>query len=163
MISRSNRYKQFSLIHSHRHQHYHSRLSSLNSTIAIQIMSSPSSSEMPPIYDTIILGAGFAGLTAARRIAQLTPARILILEARDRIGGRVLTANNFDTPVDVGASWIHGWREGNPVKDLCEELGIVSAAFLFLALSDVQRSGQTSFNRKDFRFQYLHDVVFYRK
>jgi monoamine oxidase len=64
---------------------------------------------MPATHDTIIIGAGAAGLAAAR---ELTEARksILILEARDRIGGRVLTTIDPHTalPIELGAEFIHG-------------------------------------------------------
>jgi len=50
----------------------------------------------------------------------------LILEARDRIGGRVWTDHSLGMPLDMGASWIHGIR-GNPVTDLAEEFGLETA------------------------------------
>jgi len=55
------------------------------------------------ICETIIIGAGISGLTIA---AGLDNPDFLILEARDRIGGRVFT--NKDTHLDMGAAWIHG-------------------------------------------------------
>lgn len=55
------------------------------------------------IFETIIIGAGISGLTIA---AGLDTSNFLILEARDRIGGRVST--NKDTHLDMGAAWIHG-------------------------------------------------------
>lgn len=62
-----------------------------------------------PIYDAIIIGAGAAGLAAAR---ELDAARknFVVLEARDRIGGRVLTTIDPHTalPVELGAEFIHG-------------------------------------------------------
>jgi monoamine oxidase len=56
----------------------------------------------------VIIGAGTAGLTAARELARRGLPAIL-LEARNRIGGRVWT--NFDfapLPVEFGGEWIHG-------------------------------------------------------
>jgi monoamine oxidase len=76
-----------------------------------------------PTYDTLILGAGLAALTAAR---SLTHHRIAILEARDRVGGRAYTSTDTPRPVDLGCSMIHGFREGNPAaKLITEELGMV--------------------------------------
>lgn len=57
---------------------------------------------------TVVIGAGFAGLTAARDM-QKTGERIVVLEARDRIGGRVHTERRFaGFPVEFGAEFIHG-------------------------------------------------------
>ena len=59
----------------------------------------------PPEF--IIIGAGVAGLTAAR---ELTAAgvRVLVLEARERLGGRVMTHHTPDGPVELGAEFVHG-------------------------------------------------------
>lgn len=59
-------------------------------------------------YHTIIIGAGAAGLAAGRRLHDAGRA-ILILEARDRIGGRIWTDEHFAAfPIDLGAEFIHG-------------------------------------------------------
>jgi monoamine oxidase len=54
--------------------------------------------------DVVIVGAGFAGLTAARELSRqgLT---VSVLEARDRVGGRVRAGNLVGVNVDVGAQW----------------------------------------------------------
>jgi monoamine oxidase len=59
----------------------------------------------PP--EILIIGAGVAGLTAAR---DLTAAgvRVLVLEARDRLGGRIMTHHTPDGPVELGAEFVHG-------------------------------------------------------
>jgi monoamine oxidase len=58
-----------------------------------------------------------AGLAAARQLRDLGH-DVLVVEARDRIGGRVWTSDKWaDMPVDLGASWIHG-IEDNPLTDL---------------------------------------------
>jgi monoamine oxidase len=60
--------------------------------------------------DVIVLGAGMAGVTAARALAD-EGARVIVVEARDRIGGRVHTLRDFaETPVEAGAEFIHGSR-----------------------------------------------------
>ena len=59
-------------------------------------------------YDCIVIGAGVAGLAAARKLQQ-GGKQVLVLEARQRIGGRVWTDDSWpDAPVDLGAQWIHG-------------------------------------------------------
>lgn len=59
--------------------------------------------------DVIILGAGAAGLSAAVDLAQ-AGLKVTILEARDRIGGRIFTNHDAvcDAPVELGAEFIHG-------------------------------------------------------
>ncbi|NKF31884.1 FAD-dependent oxidoreductase, partial [Pseudomonas sp. BGM005] len=58
-------------------------------------------------YDTIVIGAGMSGVTAARMLADAGE-RVVVLEARERIGGRMSTDRTAGFPVDLGASWIHG-------------------------------------------------------
>lgn len=58
----------------------------------------------------IVVGAGVAGLAAARRL-QMAGAQVLVLEARDRPGGRVHTDHTLAShPVELGAEFIHGDR-----------------------------------------------------
>jgi len=60
------------------------------------------------LYDVIIIGAGAAGLAAGRRLHDAGQS-ILILEARDRIGGRIWTDHTFaNFPIEQGAELIHG-------------------------------------------------------
>src|SRR5438309_3684863 len=59
--------------------------------------------------DVMIVGAGAAGLMAARELSN-AGMHVIVLEGRDRIGGRVHTiANNgFSQPVETGAEFVHG-------------------------------------------------------
>ena len=70
----------------------------------------------------IVIGAGIAGLTAAN-LLHTAGVAVTVLEARDRIGGRIRTTEVAGTPVDLGASWIHTPR-GNPLTTLMAELNI---------------------------------------
>jgi len=64
----------------------------------------------------VVVGAGAAGLAAAEVLAA-EDYDVVVLEGRDRIGGRLHTdTDTFGVPVDLGASWVHG-VEGNPVLD----------------------------------------------
>jgi monoamine oxidase len=62
----------------------------------------------PP--EVLIIGAGVAGLTAAGDLTA-AGARVLVLEARDRLGGRVMTHHTPDGPIELGAEFVHGTVE----------------------------------------------------
>ncbi len=73
--------------------------------------------------DILIVGAGAAGIAAARRIAA-TGARYALVEASPRIGGRCLTdSTTFGVPYDRGAHWIHR-PDLNPVVPLAAGAGL---------------------------------------
>ncbi len=72
-----------------------------------------------------IIGAGISGLAAAAALADAGFV-VEVFEARDRIGGRVVTDRTLDAPLDLGASWIHGAR-GNPLTDIAEDLDLMRA------------------------------------
>ena len=72
--------------------------------------------------DLIIVGAGAAGIAAARR-AKEAGLSVCILEARDRIGGRAQTIEIAGTPIDLGAHWMH-MAAHNPLIPLGEKLGV---------------------------------------
>jgi monoamine oxidase len=71
---------------------------------------------------TIIVGAGIAGLAAARRLSE-AGREVLVLEGRERIGGRIWTSQAWTgMPLDLGASWIHGIAN-NPLTALADSIG----------------------------------------
>ncbi|KAH8678446.1 hypothetical protein BX600DRAFT_532349 [Xylariales sp. PMI_506] len=66
-------------------------------------------------YDVVVIGGGYTGLTAARDAA-VAGLRVLLLEARDRIGGRSWSSNIGGYPFEMGGTWVHWaqphvWRE----------------------------------------------------
>lgn len=72
--------------------------------------------------DVIVIGAGISGLAAARHLVDHGQS-VLILEARNRVGGRIWTSRKWaDAPMDLGASWIHG-IDGNPIYQLAQQAG----------------------------------------
>jgi monoamine oxidase len=70
----------------------------------------------------VVVGAGIAGLTVAAALRQAGIDHV-VLEARDRVGGRLHTVDVAGTPVDLGGSWIHH-PIGNPMSALAAELGV---------------------------------------
>lgn len=78
--------------------------------------------------DVAVIGAGIAGLAAAAGVVAAGRSCV-VLEARNRVGGRIWTSTAWaDLPVDLGASWIHG-TDGNPVYAEASRLGIDTTVF----------------------------------
>lgn len=84
----------------------------------------PPSSAQPPIVDVdvAIVGAGFSGLSAARKL-QDAGLSVVVLEARDRVGGRIHTRHAPEgTPIDVGRQWVGPGQDR--ILALIDELGV---------------------------------------
>ena len=60
-------------------------------------------------YDVVVVGAGFAGLAAARELSWLGSS-VCILEGRNRIGGRTWLDERLGRPLELGGGWVH-WRQ----------------------------------------------------
>jgi monoamine oxidase len=60
-------------------------------------------------YDVVVVGAGFAGLAAAREFSWLGSS-VCILEGRTRIGGRTWLDERLGRPLELGGGWVH-WRQ----------------------------------------------------
>jgi monoamine oxidase len=74
----------------------------------------------PSDFDVVIIGAGAAGLAAGKRLAA-DRLSFVILEARERIGGRAFTKTINGFPLDLGCGWLHS-ADRNPWTKIAEEL-----------------------------------------
>lgn len=71
-------------------------------------------------WDVAVIGAGMAGLAAARTLTD-RGLEVVVLEGRDRIGGRTWTSRGLGPAVDLGGAWIHG-EDGNPLTSLADHV-----------------------------------------
>jgi monoamine oxidase len=112
----------------------------------------------------IVIGAGLAGLAAAKQV-QEQGADAIIFEAGSYIGGRVRTDRSLGAPFELGAGWIHGPSRQNPTQQLAN---LVNARTYVTdddnfdvfdpqgnALSDAQ------YERLDELYEYLEEILFY--
>ena len=89
-----------------------------------------------------MIGAGAAGIGAARRLADSGSVSVLVLEARDRVGGRVHTIEPAGFPLDRGAEWLHS-ADRNPLSPLAQQLGFSIHRRPPEWVSRLRRSGET--------------------
>ncbi|XP_057512977.1 polyamine oxidase 1 [Actinidia eriantha] len=82
--------------------------------------------ESPIRSSVIIVGAGVSGISAAKVLAENGVDDILILEASERIGGRIRKDEFGGVSVELGAGWIAGvgGKESNPVWELARKSGL---------------------------------------
>ena len=111
-----------------------------------------------PAGPVVVVGAGVAGLGAARDlVAAGRP--VVVVEARNRIGGRVWSVDVGDAAVDLGGSWLHGLRD-NPITGIAEALGIdlVRTHYDDALLFDADGS-PLSWSRLDDQYETVEDLL----
>lgn len=84
--------------------------------------SSEDETETPNGKSVIVIGAGISGLAAARKLKE-KGFEVTVLEAQEKVGGRLRTNRSLGIPFDEGASWIHGIN-GNPITNLAQQAGM---------------------------------------
>lgn len=75
--------------------------------------------------DVIVVGAGFAGLSAAERLTSMGLS-VLVLEGRDRVGGRSFTGEVAGVKVDLGATWVS--PRHTAIRDLAARVGCTTTS-----------------------------------
>lgn len=75
-----------------------------------------------PNKSVIIIGAGISGLAAAKTLHD-RGFQVTLLEAQDKVGGRLRSNRSLGIAFDEGASWIHGIKK-NPITDLAQKAGM---------------------------------------
>ncbi|RMZ75986.1 hypothetical protein DV738_g5174, partial [Chaetothyriales sp. CBS 135597] len=83
----------------------------------IGVIQPPAQVDKPSeVFDVLVVGAGYTGLTAARDTST-AGLRTLILEGRDRIGGRTWTSNIDGYKYEMGGTWVH-WFQPHTYREL---------------------------------------------
>ena len=78
--------------------------------------------ELQQVGRAVVVGAGIAGLAAAGYLRN-AGWEVEVVEARDRVGGRIHTDRSLGVPLERGASWVHGVT-GNPMVRLVQQAGL---------------------------------------
>ncbi|WP_374357234.1 flavin monoamine oxidase family protein [Chitinimonas sp.] len=107
----------------------------------------------------LVLGAGMAGLAAARTLTDRGYG-VIVLEARQRTGGRIDTSNHWpDLPLDLGASWIHGIDQ-NPLTELAAKAGARTHATYYSSATDYFSDGSRISQATDRDIESWTDAIF---
>ncbi|KAJ3086975.1 hypothetical protein HK102_012055, partial [Quaeritorhiza haematococci] len=95
-----------------------------NLIVAVCALSAPLAVLAQQNPDVIVIGGGPSGIAAARKLTD-AGRKVLILEGRNRMGGRVWSDKGLGFSVDLGASWIQG-PQNNPMTDLASKYNITT-------------------------------------
>ncbi|MEB3308972.1 MAG: NAD(P)/FAD-dependent oxidoreductase [Snowella sp.] len=107
----------------------------------------------------VVIGAGLAGLAAAREL-QRQSHDVIVIEARERIGGRIWTSLKWpDIPLDLGATWIHG-TQGNPLTNLAEQIKAKRLITSYDRAVTYNTSGKPLSSEEEARMENLRKQVF---
>jgi monoamine oxidase len=118
------------------------------------------------VSDTVVvIGAGLAGLAAARALID-DGVEVVIVEARDRVGGRAHTVNVAGTAADLGPSWVHGVTD-NVVAEFADDAGIELVPFDYDnavgsdddALAEIEKLAEAALEEDDPEGSPLADLL----
>lgn len=107
----------------------------------------------------LVIGAGIAGLAAAQELHKQGH-EVVVVEARERIGGRIWTSTQWtDMPLDFGATWIHG-TQGNPLTGLAEQIKAKHLTTSYDRTVTYNTSGQPLSEAEEVQIEDLRKQVF---
>ena len=94
-------------------------------------------------FDVVVIGGGFAGVTAARDSSKNNH-KTLLLEARNRLGGRTFGADFEGTSIEMGGTWIHNtqpfvWAEAERYAMAVKETPGAVAELMQMVMPDGER------------------------
>jgi phytoene dehydrogenase-like protein len=104
------------------------------------MLMTPLAARAPAPLAVAVIGAGAAGLAAARALAD-SGRSVAVIEARNRIGGRLLSDRSLGLPLDMGASWIHG-QKNNPLTALARQFSMATLPTDYDNLALYDRDGK---------------------
>lgn len=107
----------------------------------------------------VVIGAGLSGLAAAQELHRQGH-EVIVVEARDRIGGRIWTSSKWpDMSLDFGATWIHG-TQGNPLTDLADQINAERLTTSYDKTATYNTSGQLLSKAEEARLENFRKKVF---
>lgn len=106
----------------------------------------------------VVIGAGIAGLAAASEL-QKAGKKVIVLEARDRLGGRIFSQKVGQHVYDLGASWIHG-IENNPIWSIVQHNQIETTVFNYNEAIYYHENGQRFSSKEQNIFEQSLDYLF---
>ena len=108
-------------------------------------------------YDVVVIGAGISGLACAQALKN-SGKSVLVLEAKERIGGRLYSVKHEGDIFDLGASWIHG-IDNNPIWEITQTNNIQTAIFNYIDSDFFHENGQvfTAQEKQEF-VQYIQCI-----
>lgn len=107
----------------------------------------------------VVVGAGVAGLAAAQKLHKQGH-DVLVVEARQRIGGRIWTSTKWpDAHLDFGASWIHG-TQSNPLTDLADQIEANRLITIYNKAVIYNASGQPLSQAEEVRLERLRQQLY---
>ncbi|XP_031787267.1 corticosteroid-binding protein [Nasonia vitripennis] len=110
----------------------------------------------------VIIGAGVSGIAAASKLFENGFKEVKILEAGNRIGGRIFTTQFGGYEVDLGAQWVHG-ENGNAVFDLAWPLNLLDKPdgdahdLYYFDSNGTRLNNETEEQLRNFYFDYLFE------